>query len=224
MIWSVLADAIIGHPERRACIMLTMSKADSSLSDGEIIKRVLGGDVGLFEIILDRYRARVFGLVGRRVPRDDVGEVAHDVFVRAYVSLASYRGAGDFDAWVSKIAVRAACDYWRERYRRREQPMSSLTEDQLRRVTRMASAQSSREFDGRQSLDDARELLTWAMGKLSPEDRAVLELVHLEGRSVKEAAALLGWSVANVKVRGFRSRRKLRAILEKTLSAQGGDA
>ena len=42
----------------------------------------------------------------------------------------------------------------------------------------------------------------------------VLELVYLEGFSNKEASDLLGWSVANVKVRSFRSRRKLEKILK----------
>jgi RNA polymerase sigma-70 factor (ECF subfamily) len=48
----------------------------------------------------------------------------------------------------------------------------------------------------------------------------VIELVYLEGLSVREAAGLLGWSVANVKVRSFRSRRKLEKVL-KQKAAQG---
>ena len=61
--------------------------------------------------------------------------------------------------------------------------------------------------------DEARELLDWVLGRLSAEDRMVLELVYLEGLTGKEAADLLGWSVANVKVRSFRSRKKLEKIL-----------
>jgi RNA polymerase sigma-70 factor (ECF subfamily) len=41
----------------------------------------------------------------------------------------------------------------------------------------------------------------------------VLELVHLEGQSVKAAARQLGWTVANVKVRAFRARRKINKLL-----------
>jgi RNA polymerase sigma-70 factor (ECF subfamily) len=40
-----------------------------------------------------------------------------------------------------------------------------------------------------------------------------LELVYLEGYSQKEAAELLGWSIANVKVRSFRARKKLHKLL-----------
>jgi RNA polymerase sigma-70 factor (ECF subfamily) len=44
-----------------------------------------------------------------------------------------------------------------------------------------------------------------------------LELVYLEGHSVKEAALLLGWSIAKVKVRSFRSRRKLYKLLSRQM-------
>ena len=47
-------------------------------------------------------------------------------------------------------------------------------------------------------------------------------IVHIEERPVAEAAELLGRSVANVKVRAFRSRRKLRATLEKLIAERGG--
>ncbi|HEY5133997.1 MAG TPA: RNA polymerase sigma factor [Candidatus Krumholzibacteriaceae bacterium] len=192
-----------------------MREYDSTLSDAEIIERVIRGDVDTFECLLERHQTRVFGIVANRVPRRDVEEVAHDAFVRAYTSLARFEGRGDFGAWLSKIAVRACHDYWREIYRRREQPMSDLSEAQLASLARLAADRSNRAHGEDASTHEARSLLAWAMDKLSAEDRAVLELVHIEERPVKEAAELLGWSVVNVKVRAYRSRKKLRAILEK---------
>jgi RNA polymerase sigma-70 factor (ECF subfamily) len=62
---------------------------------------------------------------------------------------------------------------------------------------------------------EAREILNWALGKLSAGDRMVLELVYLEGLSVQETAELLGWSKANVKVRSFRARMKLEKLLRR---------
>jgi RNA polymerase sigma-70 factor (ECF subfamily) len=195
-----------------------MREYDSTLSDAEIIERVIRGDVDTFEFLLERHQTRVFGIVATRVPRRDVEEVAHDAFVRAYTSLARFEGRGDFGAWLSKIAVRACHDYWREVYHRREQLMSELSEAQLTSLARLAADRSSRAHGEGASAHEARSLLAWAMGKLSAEDRAVLELVHIEERPVKEAADLLGWSVVNVKVRAYRSRKKLRAILEKLIA------
>ncbi len=63
--------------------------------------------------------------------------------------------------------------------------------------------------------------MDWALEILSAEDRMVIELVHLEGYSAKEAGRLLGWSTANVKVRSFRSRKKLRRLLDRALKEGG---
>ena len=206
---------------RRACIIRAMRENAANESDGEAIDRILGGDVDAFECLMDRHGEHVARIAGRRVPREDAGEVVQDIFVRAYMSLSAYAGKGDFKWWLSKIAVRACCDYWRERYRRREQPASTLGEDQAKRLASAMAERSARAHADGAAGGEARELLAWALGRLSPGDRAVLELVHIEERPMAEAAELLGWSVVNVKVRAFRSRKKLRAILEKLLAEQG---
>jgi RNA polymerase sigma-70 factor (ECF subfamily) len=89
-----------------------------------------------------------------------------------------------------------------------------LTEKHKDWVDRIVSDQSNSAFQEHGSQKEARELLDWALDRLSPEDRMVLELVYLDGLSGKEAANLLGWSVANVKIRSFRSRKKLQKLLE----------
>ena len=91
--------------------------------------------------------------------------------------------------------------------------MSSLTEEHQEWLENFTSNRSGQSFDDKDSQKKARELLDWALDRLSPEDRMVLELVYLEGLSGREAADLLGWSVANVKVRSLRARRKLRNLL-----------
>ncbi len=198
-----------------------MSEDAAYESDGAVIGRILGGDVDGFESIMDRYAEHVGRIAARRVPREDAQEVIQDIFVRSYLSLSTYAGKGEFKWWLTKIAERTCYDYWRERYRRRERPASALSEDQARWVARAISERSIRaDADGAASRE-ARELLAWALDRLSPEDRAVLELVHIEERPVAEAAELLGWSTVNVKVRAYRSRKKLRAILERLGAWEG---
>lgn len=91
--------------------------------------------------------------------------------------------------------------------------MSVLSEKHHHWLEEVLSNKSGQSIEETGSQREAKELLDWALGKLSPEDRMVLELVYLEDLSMKEAAGLLGWSVANVKVRSFRSRRKLKKLL-----------
>ena len=58
----------------------------------------------------------------------------------------------------------------------------------------------------------AREMLEKLLEQLPPKDRLVINLLDLEGRSVKEISQITGWSVTLVKVRAFRARRRLRSI------------
>jgi RNA polymerase sigma-70 factor (ECF subfamily) len=216
-----MSDAKIGQEMREAVIIRTMRENASNESDGEVIDRILGGDADAFECLMDRYGEHVARIAGRRVPWGNAEEVAQDIFVRAYMSLASYAGKGDFKWWLSKIAERACHDFWRQRYKRREMPVSALSEDQARWLARATSDRSAGAHADGAASRDARELLAWALDRLSSEDRAVLELVSIEERPVAEAAELLGWSVVNVKVRAYRSRKKLRAILERLMAKEG---
>lgn len=191
-------------------------------SDAEIIDLVSSGNVDAFEAIVERYEDRVFAHVSRRVPAADAGEVAHEVFVRAYLSLPSYAGKGDFAAWLSRIAARACSDYWRERYRSRERSESSLGGEERRWLDEAAAGRSLESIERAESARHAHEVLERALSLLSPKDRMVIEIVHIEERPVKEAAAMLGWSTVNVKVRALRARRRLRSVLREMLEEGTG--
>jgi len=183
------------------------------MSDFEIVRRVTDGDVNAFELLLIKYKNHVFQLVTRHVPYRQAEEIAHDVFVRAYQSLPKFKFKSSFKKWLTGIAVKTCYDFWRREYRTRELPMSSLSEEQQELARQLLAVQSESLSDQKDAQKEAQELLDWALNKLSAKDRMVLELVYLEGRSVKEAAELLGWTAANVKVRSFRSRKKLRRLL-----------
>lgn len=179
--------------------------------DGESIDRVLHGDIDRFADLIARHRRHVLKIVQGHVPADRVEEVAHDVFVRAYRSLPQYSGQVPFEHWLSRLAVRTCYDFWRMN-RRADVPVSALTEDQAGWLDRALAAESGEQFREEAGRRESLEVLEWALAQLSPEQRLVLTLVSLEGRSLREAADLLGWSVVNVKVRCYRARKVLRAM------------
>lgn len=183
-----------------------------SSADAEVVYQVVSGDVNAFERLLKRYEAHVLRIVKKHIPFDKVEEVAQDVFIRIYQSLPNFKRDDSFKQWLSTITVRTCYDFWRKHYRYREIPISSLSEKHQAWLEEAMATRSSQSFDDIASQNEAREILDWALDRLSPEDRMVLELVYLEGYSVKEAANLLGWSTAKVKVRSFRSRKKLHKL------------
>ncbi len=186
-------------------------------SDSEIIRQVIDGKVNAFELLITRYGDLVMKIVKKRVPYNDAEETIQNVFVRTYQSLPSFRNKGGFKHWLSSIAIRTCYDYWRKAYRSKEVSMSALSEKHGEWLEEVISDLSEQSLYEKGVQAEAKELLDYALGKLSAEDRMVLELIYLEGLSGKEAAGLLGWSVTNVKVRSFRSRKKLEKILSKTM-------
>lgn len=197
-----------GRPRAAACSHGAQAPVPD---DTHIIERVLHGDVDCFAELLARYQTHVARIVGRHVPSDRVNEVTHDVFVRAYTGLGGYSTDVPFAHWLSGIAVRACYDFWREA-KRGATPVSALTEEHDAWIERVSAADSEARFQEEVGRREAKEVLEWALSRLSPEHRLVLSLVHLEGHSVREAATLLGWSTVNVKVRAYRARRALRQL------------
>ena len=105
----------------------------------------------------------------------------------------AFRGQTPFEHWLSGIAVRTCYDFWRAR-RREELPVSALTTEHQAWMDHVQAAESDDQFREQAKQQEAAELLQWALGHLSAENRLVLTLVHLDGYSVREAARLLGWS------------------------------
>ena len=179
--------------------------------DLAIIHRVLHGEIDLFAELITRYQQHVARIVNRHVPPDRVAEVTHDVFVRAYSGLPGFSERAPFEHWLSSIAVRTCYQFWRA-IRREELPVSALTEEHQQWMEHVLAAESDDQFREQARRREAAELLQWGLNHLSADNRLVLSLVYLEGYSAREAASLLEWSIAKVKVRAHRARQTLRKL------------
>lgn len=192
------------------------------VSDLDIIRRVLDGDVDNYEQLLNRHKVRVFGIVGKHVPSEDVEETAHDVFIRAYKSLSTFRGKSSFKHWLSSIAVRTCHDYWRVRYRSREIAVSRLSLPHQKWLEHVISEESNESFSKEADQKEAGEIIRWALEQLPEKDKIILELIYFQEHTIKEAAELLGWNQTTVKVRSFRARQKLQKILKGAVKPDSG--
>lgn len=184
------------------------------------IQRVLEGDTEAFAVILHTYERLVAAALARRLPAQDVQEVAQDTFLRAFRALPSFRHDSPVRSWLLKIARLAAMDHWRHHYRRHDIVMSDFDEAGAIGVEHAAQAvQDARSAEQRRR-DDARLLLEAAMARLSPDDRAVLTLVELDNVPMAVAAEQLGCGLSAVKVRAFRARKRLKQHVEDILSQE----
>jgi RNA polymerase sigma-70 factor (ECF subfamily) len=169
-------------------------------TDQRLIESTLAGDDEAFAALVARHKRKVFGIAARFARNDaELQDICQEIFVKAYRKLKSFRGDAPFEHWISRVAVRSCYDFLRAtRHDRENVPLDGIE------IGTQPSGNAQH----------ARELLEWAMARLSDDQRLVITLLELEERSVRETANLTGWSESNVKVRAFRARQELRRILE----------
>ncbi|XPV75599.1 MAG: RNA polymerase sigma factor [Desulfovibrio sp.] len=189
--------------------------------DISVIADILNGNNNAFEQLLIRHEQSVVRIVAAHIPKENVAEVVHETFIKAYKSLANYKPIKPFRNWLGTIATRTCHDYWRVKYRRREAPVCEICKDGQHFLETAMASDSLEEFNKLARRDEARELLGLVLDQLAPLDRMVLTMTYLEGYSIKETAEHLDISTPNVKVRGFRAKKKLKAFL-KRYGIQGG--
>ncbi len=181
-------------------------------SEAELIAAVLQGDSASFEPLVAKYSPRVFATARRYARREsEIEDIAQEVWLKAFDKLKSFRGEAPFEHWLMRLAVRTCYDFLRGHQRNRESAFSEISEPEEDWLDRFVADPGSAAEDA----DAARVLVERVLEKLSPSARLVITLLELEDRSVKEIAALTGWSVPLVKVRAFRARGEMRKILSR---------
>ena len=85
-------------------------------TDTEIISRVLNGEQQAYALLVERYQNYVFTLCLRLIEnREDAEEVAQDIFVKAYRSLADFRGDAKFSTWLYTIVRTSSITFLRKK-------------------------------------------------------------------------------------------------------------
>ena len=147
----------------------------------------------------------------RRVAEEDL---CQEVFMSVFADLGQYRGAVPFEHWVARVAVTTCFDALRRERARPELRWADLSEAEASALERMHADLHEPHGVERSA---ARELVAKLLDTLPAEDRALIQWLALEERSVEEVCVLTGWGRSRVKVRAFRARRRLRGELQKLL-------
>lgn len=179
-------------------------------SDQEFIAAVLKGDAASFEPLIAKYSPRVFATARRYARKEnEIEDIVQEIWLKAFNKLASFRGDAPFEHWLMRLAVRTCYDFLRGHQRNRETTFTELSEPETDWLERFAA-------DPVRAPDDeaaARQLIERLMAQLTPAARLVIQLLEIEEKSVKEIAALTGWSIPLVKVRAFRARAEMKKHL-----------
>ncbi|HZZ85090.1 MAG TPA: RNA polymerase sigma factor [Anaeromyxobacteraceae bacterium] len=181
--------------------------------DEEVVRRVLGGEVALFELLMRRHNQRVYRAI-RSLLRDEaeVEDAMQQAYLHAYAHLGQWSQEASFRTWLLRIAVNEALS--RLRPGRRPELLAEGGEEDERMDP---SAQDpERQVAARELVD----LLEEAVDRLPALYRTAFMLREVEGLSTAETAGCLGVSEEAVKVRLHRARTALRqALLDRAAGA-----
>jgi len=176
-------------------------RPESQATDGEIVRAVLAGDRECYARLVERYRDRYARYATRMLGSADAAEDAvQDAFVRAYDQLAQCKDPDKFVGWFFLI-LRNRCFAERRRDR---------TSASLEAANGVAAEDRT---DGGAEAAERRRALQLALLELTPDQREVFVLKHVEGLSYGEIAERLSTSVPSLKMRMHRAYDKLRAQL-----------
>jgi len=181
-------------------------------ADADVVRRILAGEGDLFEVLVDRYRLRLFRFVQRYTnDAEDARDVTQDVFLKVYGALDSYDSRYKFSTWLFRIAGNAAIDHLRRR-RIRALPLELPADEEgsERRVDPKETRPDPYEDLSRRRL---RTALDEAIERLPDDYRELISLRHYGELPYEEIAELKRMPLGTVKNKLFRARQALRDLL-----------
>ena len=189
----------------------------TGLNDNELISGVLKGDQQAYAGLVSRYQNYVFTLALRFTKnREDAEEVSQDIFIKAYRSLADFRGASKFSTWLYTI-VNTTCITF---LRKKRMEVHSLDNE---KVFEVADSQDSGMRANQVEQKSRVAMVNNAIGMLNPDDAEVLTLFYKGEQTLEEIAMILGIEANTAKVRLHRARTRLKEKMEKHFAEEVKD-
>jgi RNA polymerase sigma factor (sigma-70 family) len=184
----------------------------SGQPDDQIIGRILKGDQSVFALLVEKYQNYVFTLVLRfTVNREDAEEIAQDVFVKAYRSLADFRGDSKFSTWLFTITRTTCLSFLRKK------KLDTISLDNERTGIQVVNKESGFNANGIEQ-KSRHSMLNKAIAMLSPDDAQVLNLFYKGDQTLEEIGKIMRLDPNTVKVKLHRARQRLKDKMEKHFS------
>ena len=181
-----------------------------------LVGRAREGDRAAFDELVRRYVPKLYGMVFSMIGNhEDTDDLLQDVFLRAYRSLAKFRGESAFYTWIYSIAVNMTLNFLKRRKRR----MTETIDDPLRPLPREAAEALTDPSDPvrEAGLNELQRRLNEALQRLSDQHRTVVTMFDIQGFPHAEISRILGVSEGTVRSRLHYAHKQLQAWLSDCL-------
>ncbi len=187
------------------------------MEDADLVRKAQQGDIVAFEQLVFRHDRKVLSIAARYVTSaDDAKDIYQEVFIRVYRGLKRFTFRSEFSTWVHRITVNV-CLTHRSRRRRTEQTVlfDDRNEDDGEPHGEFRDPAAGPD---RQAVDaDVSSRIERALGRLSPKQRMVFTLRHIEGYRLGEIALMMNCMEGTVKRYLFTATRRMRDQLKDAL-------
>jgi RNA polymerase sigma-70 factor, ECF subfamily len=175
-------------------------------SEEQLIAAAKSGGRAPFGELCERPMEKV-SCVTRRITRnrEDAEDAAQECFLNAFVHLKDFDGRSQFATWLTRIAINAALMKLRKNRGAREVPMDEPNPS-FESIAQREFRDDAPDPEESCSLRERRRIVKSAISALRPRARNVVELFHIEERSIRETAQILGISTGTAKARMFHAK------------------
>jgi RNA polymerase sigma-70 factor, ECF subfamily len=191
----------------------TTSLADSI--DAALVARAQHGEMVAFEVLVVKYQRRVAATVKRLVRDDRIAEeLTQEIFLNAFVALASYKPEGSFAAWLFTIARNAARSYLRSAQNRQDDRPAQTRDDAADDAAFGSAPSTEEEVMARQLF----ERIDAEVAALPEVQRRALLMREVDGLDYKAIAQAVAQPVNTVKSHIFRARETIASRIRPLLA------
>ena len=181
--------------------------------DNIYITKVLEGDRNAYAYLVDKYKTMVYSLALRVVKdREEAEEISQDAFVKAYQSLASFKGKAKFSSWLYRIVYNTAIS------KLRQQPAGRVSLDESN-IPDNLYTESKQSYETL-AAGERKKYLEKALDSLDGDEKMFVILYYYEERDLDEIATIAGLTKTNTKVKLYRARKKMLMVLQSYLKEE----
>jgi RNA polymerase sigma-70 factor, ECF subfamily len=188
----------------RTAVISTRGAAHAT-TDRDLLDRIAAGDRQAMRTLFNRHSVRIYRFVLRLTGDADRSEdIVSEVFFNVWRHAGRFEGRSQVSTWILAIARHKAITALR-------QPRFEALDDAV------AETIVDQADDPQAALEkkDTGNLLWSCLNRLSPEHREIIDLVYYHGKSVDEAAEVVGVPRNTVKTRMFYARKRMAEMLER---------
>lgn len=183
-----------------------LSKLMHHQDETELLAQINSGQTDNYAVLVKRYERLVFTLALRMLKnREEAEEISQDVFVKAFRSLSTFKGNSKFSSWLYRITYNACLDLLSRK--RKHSSYDSIENIHEGKANHAESVLDTMEKTAQQ------QLLKACIAQLGAEEAFLITIYYYEEQSVADIASITNLTESNVKVKLFRSRKKLAKLL-----------